>query len=64
MQASASVVAGLVDSDEPAYGISTGFGSLAMVRIPADSREPLQRALVRSTRPAWARRSSARSYAR
>ena len=48
MDASAAVVAGLVDSDEPAYGISTGFGSLALVRIPADRREALQRALVRS----------------
>jgi histidine ammonia-lyase len=48
MQASAAVVAGLVDSDTPAYGISTGFGSLALVRIPAESRELLQRALVRS----------------
>ncbi len=48
MEASAAVVAGLVDSDEPAYGISTGFGSLALVRIPAESRELLQRALVRS----------------
>ena len=35
-------------SDEPAYGISTGFGSLALVRIPADARAELQRALVRS----------------
>jgi histidine ammonia-lyase len=48
MEASAAVVAGLVDSDTPAYGISTGFGSLALVRIPAESREVLQRALVRS----------------
>jgi histidine ammonia-lyase len=48
MEASAAVVAGLVESDEPAYGISTGFGSLALVRIPAESRELLQRALVRS----------------
>jgi len=48
MAASAAVVAGLVASDEPAYGVSTGFGSLANVVIPAERREELQRALVRS----------------
>jgi histidine ammonia-lyase len=49
MQDSADVVARLADSDAPpAYGISTGFGSLALVRIPPDSRELLQQALVRS----------------
>ncbi len=48
MEASASVVAALVDGDEPAYGVSTGFGSLANVVIPAARREELQRALLRS----------------
>ena len=48
MDRSAAVVAALAASDEPAYGISTGFGSLALVRIPADARAELQRALVRS----------------
>src|SRR5205085_11520046 len=48
MEASAAVVAGLVDAEEPAYGVSTGFGSLANVVIPDDRREELQRALVRS----------------
>ncbi len=48
MEASAAVVAGLVASDTPAYGISTGFGSLALVRIPAERRLALQEALVRS----------------
>ncbi|MDX6731404.1 MAG: histidine ammonia-lyase, partial [Baekduia sp.] len=48
MDASAAVVAGLVASDEPAYGVSTGFGSLANVTIPAQRREELQFALVRS----------------
>jgi histidine ammonia-lyase len=42
------VVASLAESEEPAYGVSTGFGSLATVRIPAERREELQRALVRS----------------
>ncbi|HEY6758812.1 MAG TPA: histidine ammonia-lyase [Baekduia sp.] len=48
MERSAAVVAGLLDAPEPAYGVSTGFGSLANVVIPADRREELQRALVRS----------------
>jgi histidine ammonia-lyase len=48
MERSAAVVAALSSSEEPAYGISTGFGSLAMVRIPADARVALQRALIRS----------------
>ncbi|HMJ33484.1 MAG TPA: histidine ammonia-lyase [Baekduia sp.] len=48
MEASAAVVARLVDSAEPVYGVSTGFGSLANVAIPAQRREELQRALVRS----------------
>ena len=39
---------GLADRPEPAYGVSTGFGSLANVTIPVDRREELQRALVRS----------------
>ena len=31
----AAVVERLADSDEPAYGVSTGFGSLAQTRDPA-----------------------------
>jgi histidine ammonia-lyase len=48
MQRSAGVVTRLADSEEPAYGVSTGFGSLATVAIPAERRADLQRALVRS----------------
>jgi histidine ammonia-lyase len=48
MERSAAVVAGLSDAEEPAYGISTGFGSLATVRIEASQRHELQRAVVRS----------------
>lgn len=48
MAASADVVMRLVDSPQPAYGVSTGFGSLANVVIPAHKREQLQRRLVRS----------------
>src|SRR4051794_7954349 len=48
MEASAAVVERLVASAEPVYGVSTGFGSLANVSIPADRRAELQRALLRS----------------
>src|SRR4051795_4298365 len=48
MAASAEVVAGLLDAPEPSYGVSTGFGSLANVVIPAERREEMQRALIRS----------------
>src|SRR3954469_9989082 len=48
MEASAAVVERLGASAEPVYGVSTGFGSLANVSIPADRRAELQRALVRS----------------
>src|SRR3954469_3873835 len=48
MEQGAAGGARLAASDEPAYGVSTGFGSLANVVIPADRREELQRALVRS----------------
>ena len=48
MERTAEVVAALESSEEPAYGISTGFGSLAPVRIPAERRELLQQSLVRS----------------
>src|SRR5256885_14619063 len=44
MAASAAIVDALADSDEPAYGVSTGFGSLATTPIPADRRGGLPRA--------------------
>ena len=47
MVASRAIVDGLVDG-EPTYGITTGFGALATVAIPADKRSELQVALVRS----------------
>ncbi len=34
--------------DRPVYGVSTGFGALARVHIPAADRERLQHSLVRS----------------
>ena len=48
MEETAAVVAQLGDAAEPAYGVSTGFGSLATVAIPAERREELQRGLLRS----------------
>ncbi len=48
MEESAAVVARMASSDEPHYGVSTGFGSLATVPIAAARREELQRALIRS----------------
>jgi histidine ammonia-lyase len=48
MEESAAVVERLAASDEPVYGVSTGFGSLAGTWIPSERREELQRSLVRS----------------
>src|SRR4051812_27490200 len=48
MAASAAIVERLAESDEPAYGVSTGFGSLATTPIPADRRIELQQSLIRS----------------
>ena len=48
MEPSAQAVARLASSDEPAYGVSTGFGSLANVVIPPERRTELQRSLLRS----------------
>jgi histidine ammonia-lyase len=48
MRASAEAVAALDAGEEAAYGVTTGFGSLAMVAIPRERRAELQRALLRS----------------
>ncbi|HMX70175.1 MAG TPA: histidine ammonia-lyase [Solirubrobacterales bacterium] len=48
MEESARIVERLGNSDEPVYGVSTGFGSLATTSIPADRREQLQLSLIRS----------------
>jgi histidine ammonia-lyase len=48
LEASAKIVAAHAGAAEPVYGVSTGFGSLATTVIPADRREELQRALIRS----------------
>ena len=48
MERSAALVDGFVESGEPVYGVTTGFGSLANTVIPADRTHELQVALVRS----------------
>ncbi len=48
MERSASIVARHAAGSEPVYGVSTGFGSLATTPIPAEKREQLQLALIRS----------------
>ena len=48
MAESAAIVQRLADSDEPVYGVSTGFGSLATTPIAPERRVELQRALLRS----------------
>ena len=44
--ASADAVARIVARGEPVYGINTGFGKLASVRIAADDLDTLQRNIV------------------
>lgn len=41
-------VEALAASEEPVYGVSTGFGALATRHIPVEKRVQLQRSLVRS----------------
>src|SRR5262245_5702359 len=48
VRASRAVVERRAISDEPAYGINTGFGSFADVKIAADALEALQLNLLRS----------------
>jgi histidine ammonia-lyase len=48
VRASREVVDRKARGDEPVYGINTGFGSFAEVKIAADALEALQRNLVRS----------------
>lgn len=48
VQASADTVQRIVTKGEPVYGINTGFGKLASVRIPAGDLETLQRNIVLS----------------
>jgi len=46
IQASAATVAAIIAKGDPVYGINTGFGRLASVRIGTDDLETLQRNIV------------------
>src|SRR5689334_14064416 len=48
VRAARRVVDAHAGGDDPVYGINTGFGSFAEIRIPADALERLQHNLVRS----------------
>ena len=48
VRASAAVVEAIVERGEPVYGINTGFGKLASVRIERDDLATLQRNIVLS----------------
>jgi histidine ammonia-lyase len=48
LRAARAHVDALASSDNPVYGVSTGFGALATRHIPAELRTQLQRSLVRS----------------
>ena len=48
IEASAAAVARIVEKGEPVYGINTGFGKLASVRIEAADLKTLQRNIVLS----------------
>ncbi len=48
VSAGAAVVARAAGGDAPVYGVNTGFGALARLRIPPASTEQLQRNLVLS----------------
>jgi histidine ammonia-lyase len=48
VRASRAVVDRFAQGDAPVYGINTGFGSFAEVRIPSDSLDTLQLNLLRS----------------
>jgi histidine ammonia-lyase len=48
VEASAAVIARAARGDAPVYGVNTGFGKLASVRIAADDTETLQRNLILS----------------
>ncbi len=48
MAAARHIVENLARSDQPHYGISTGFGALATKHIPVERRVQLQQSLIRS----------------
>ncbi|MCB9435753.1 MAG: histidine ammonia-lyase [Anaerolineales bacterium] len=48
IQAGRRVVDDVVQREQVAYGVNTGFGSLSRVRIPSDQVQQVQRNLIRS----------------
>ena len=48
VQQAARVVAEMAEGDDAVYGVNTGFGDLATVRVPHDQLRALQRNLIRS----------------
>jgi histidine ammonia-lyase len=64
VRASREQVEHLARSEDPVYGVSTGFGALATRHIAPDMRAALQRSLIPRTPRRPARRSSGRSSAR
>ncbi len=48
IEASAQAIGRILAKGEPVYGVNTGFGKLASVRIPASDLETLQRNIVLS----------------
>ena len=48
LAATRSRIEALAVSDQPVYGVSTGFGALATRHIPTERRADLQRSLIRS----------------
>lgn len=48
MQASRAIIEKIVESGAPVYGVTTGFGKMSDVRIPAEKLAELQVNLVRS----------------
>jgi histidine ammonia-lyase len=52
VRASAAALGRILARGEPVYGINTGFGKLASVRIEADALAQLQLNIVRSPTPA------------
>lgn len=48
VETSRRMIEALANDTRPHYGVSTGFGALAKVQIPAQKRAQLQRSLIRS----------------
>ncbi|MFN3692189.1 MAG: histidine ammonia-lyase [Fervidobacterium sp.] len=48
MQKSREVIEKIIETGRPVYGVNTGFGALASVRIPKDKLQQLQRNIVLS----------------